>query len=293
MAEFVALDRRRFAAAAAATVAAGPARALMAGQAPDSPQARLDDLRRSAFTCAASVAARGGTYSAVCIAPRFALTAGHVAGDGRGLMLFLNLGRDLSHRRAVTQVHRHPRPQRIESGYPHGDLALLELDAPLPAELELPRLARRPMRAGQRIEIAGYGGSGPGDRGMTVASHPALRRIGANRIDRVVPDAGAGDDGPLLYLFSFDPPGTGREGPAASLGNRVETGLAAGDSGSPAFTMEDGRPALVGINTFVTRSRPDEAPTYTFGTVGGGEALRAHGRWLRSVLGAEPWSGPA
>lgn len=282
------LRRRLLVSALAAP--ASQARALMAGVAPDSPQRRLDSLVSSRFACVASISVRGGTYSGVCVAPRFVLTAAHVAGDGLDAYVYLNLGRDLSHRHTVQRVHRHPKPGRIEPGYWFGDLALLELGQMLPAGVELPPLARLPPREGVRIELAGYGGSGPGDQGMTVSSHTGLRRIGANRIDRVITAPGR-DTEPLIYLFTFDAPATARREVSRSLGNEVETGLASGDSGSPAFVVEDGRLALLGINTFVVRSTPNGAPTYTFGTISGGEALTAHRDWLRSVLGPGTWPG--
>lgn len=276
--------KRRHLALAAGAVLAAPARALMAGRAPDSPLARVDANRADApMACVASLIG-GGTYSAVCITPTFVLTAGHVAAKAADLFLCLNLGRDLSHRWAIKRAVTPPVPVRPDPMLPIGDLALLELDGRLPEALALPPLAQTTARAGLRIELAGYGASGFGDRGVSVASNPALRRVGANRIDRI---ASADDPArtPLLYFFGFDAPG------AASLGNAVEAGLASGDSGGPAFVREGGRLALLGINSFVMRSSAAASPANGFGSIGGGQVLAAYRPWLAHVLGERAWPG--
>jgi hypothetical protein len=283
------VKRRDFCVAAAAATVLPSARALMAGAAPDSPSARLDPNRAdSAFACVASLMG-GGCYSAVCIAPRFVLTAAHVAAKAPDLFLYLNLGRDLSHRYTIKRVATPPAPAKPDPSHPVGDLALLEIDGRLPEGLPLPPLAGTPAREGLRIELAAYGASGFGDRGVvTVGSNPMLKRIGANRIDRVWPGNDAGAT-PLLYYFGFDAPARG----ARSLGNTVEAGLASGDSGSPAFVRENGRLALLGINSFVVRSAAPSATLNGFGTVGGGQVIAAHKAWLHSVLGDGGWAGLA
>lgn len=283
-----ALHARRSLLLAAGALCAAPARALMAGRAPDSPQRRLDPIgAASPHACVASLMGMGGVYSAVCIAPTFALTAAHVVQPIDGVSLYLNLERDLSHRIPIRRLVRHPAAERgLDPTRPAGDLAVLELAQEVPAAVALPPLAATPLAVGQRVELVGYGASGHGDGGASVAAHPALRRAGANRIERVV----HGADGarlPLIYLFTFDAPTPG----AASLGNAVETGLAGGDSGSPAFVRENGRLAVAGINTFVTTAAAGEKPRYTFGSVGGGQVLDSHRGWLRSVIGGGVWPG--
>jgi Trypsin-like peptidase domain len=282
------VKRRGFAVAVATAVVMPPAFALMAGAAPDSPSARLDANRAdSPYACVASLMG-GGCYSAVCIASHYVLTAGHVAAKAADLFLYLNLGRDLSHRFAIKRVATPP-PAKADPSQPVGDLALLEIDGRLPEGLPLPPLASTPAREGLRIELAAYGASGHGDRGVTVGSNPMLKRIGANRIDRVL-RSGDASATPLLYYFGFDA-ANARDG--RSLGNSVEAGLASGDSGSPAFVRENGRLALLGINSFVIRSGAASAPANGFGTIGGGQVLGAHKAWLHSVLGDGVWAGLA
>ena len=262
----------------------------MAGAAPDTPLARLDANRAdSPFACVASLMG-GGCYSGVCIAPAFVLTAAHVAAKAKDLFVYLNVGGDLSHRLGIRRVFTPPAPAHTDPLRPVGDLALLELDGQLPAGLALPPLARGPARVGQRIELAAYGASGHGDRGVSLACNGALKRIGANRIDRILGGAEAPTI-PLLYLFRFDPATGPRRDGLRSLGNSVETGLASGDSGSPAFVRENGRLALLGINSFVMRDSASRGPLNGFGTVGGGQLLAAYKPWLLSVLGAGAWAG--
>jgi Trypsin-like peptidase domain len=282
--------RRRFVAAVAAACAAPPALALMAGAAPDSPLTRLDPNRiDSPFACVASLMG-GGCYSGVCIAPGFVLTAAHVAAKAKDLFVYLNLGADLSHRFAIRRVFTPPAPSRPDPMRPVADLALLELDGSLPAGLTLPPLARGPARIGQRIELAAYGASGQGDRGVSLACNGALKRVGANRIDRILGSADAPTT-PLLYFFRFDAASGVRRDGLRSLGNGVEAGLASGDSGSPAFVRENGRLALLGINSFVMRQGNSTAPLNGFGTIGGGQLLAAYRPWLLTVLGAGAWAG--
>lgn len=282
-----AFARRRWLAAALA-LGAQPARALMAGVAPDSPRRRLDAIvATSAHACVASVMSPRGVFSAVCISPTHALTAGHVAHAGDDLTLVLNVDRDLSHRMAVRRVMRHPLMARgLDPARPVGDLAVLELAQAIPAAVLLPPLATTPLSAGQRIELVGYGASGPGDRGLTVPANPALRRSGANRIGRVLLGTEP-PHRPLIYMFSFDAPSAAPH----RLGNLVETGLATGDSGSAAFVLENGRLALAGINSFVGTHAAGEKPRYTFGTASGGQVLASHREWLLSVLGSGVWAG--
>jgi len=283
------MKRRAFAIAAATSMTLPAAHALMAGAAPDSPSARLDaNLADSPYACVASLMG-GGCYSAVCIAPSFVLTAAHVAAKAPDLFLYLNLGRDLSHRYVIKRVATPPAPAKRDPSQPVGDVALLEIHGRLPEGLVLPPMAATPAREGLRIELAGYGASGFGDRGVTVGSNPMLKRVGANRIDRVLRSDDASAT-PLLYYFGFDA-ANARDG--RSLGNAIEAGLASGDSGSPAFVRENGRLALLGINSFVIRGGAASAPANGFGTVGGGQVLAAHKSWLRSVLGEGVWAGLA
>lgn len=275
--------------AASAWLSTRPAFALMAGAPPDSPTLRLDSNRvDSPFGCVACLMG-GGAYSAVCIAPRFALTAGHVVHHPHDLSLYLNLGADFSHRFAIKRVASPPPHAQRDPAQPVGDVALVEIDGVFPDGLVLPPLAQTAAQEGLRIELAGYGASGTGDRGVSVGGNPVLRRVGANRIDRVLREKNTAT--PLLYYFTFDAVSASRHDAARSLGNGVETGLASGDSGSPAFVRENGRLALIGINSFVIRS--PGTPANGFGTVSGGQALAAHKAWLLSELGSSAWPGLA
>ncbi|MFL6661890.1 MAG: hypothetical protein ACJ8G7_06900, partial [Rhizobacter sp.] len=58
-----------------------------------------------------------------------------------------------------------------------------------------------------------------------------------------------------------------------SLGNGSETGLAPGDSGSPAYAEIDGRTWLIGINNLVAPPPGERAIDYRFGSQAGGMLL--------------------
>lgn len=73
-----------------------------------------------------------------------------------------------------------------------------------------------------------------------------------------------------LYRFGFNPlPG----------GSPLESTLAGGDSGSPAFLREGDAWHLAGINTFVYSSPA--------GRGGGGVAVAAYRAWIVSLVGSE------
>jgi hypothetical protein len=292
---FLLMNRRTFVTATTASAAGlvvPRSWALMAGGAPDSPLLRLDANRRdSPYACVASLMGAPGVYSAVCIAPRFALTAAHVVGGrAEALQLYLNLDRDLSHRFAIKKVMFPPAPVPRDVGRLAGDLALVEIEGAFPAGLVFAPLARTVAHESLRIELAGYGASGHGDRGASVASNAALKRVGANRVDQLWLSEDAARQA-LLYFFTFNAPSQGIRVPSASLGNAVETGLASGDSGSPAFVREEGRLALWGINTFVVRSGASTLGLNAFGTRGGGQVLAAYKPWLLSMMGEGAWEG--
>lgn len=278
--------RRLLGAFVCGSFAAGRAHALMAGLAPDSPQRRLDpNTPESPWSGVGSITGGGGVYSGVLLTRRFALTAHHVLPPDPASAFFnLNIGGDISHRLRVRRAVRHPSPLALGNGMHSGDLALLELEDPAPPEAHAYAIAPGVPPPGTPIALVGYGASGSGDRGVSVAGNAALKRVGENLIERYI--AAPGGRAPLLYLFRFDaPPGAGKTR-TQSLGNLRETGLASGDSGSPAFVTIDGIPHLLGINSFVTQAPAEAHVPYGFGTFGGGQLLAPHRAWIESVISA-------
>jgi len=243
-----------------------PAYVMMAGKAPDSPAGRVDANSSLAFASVGSVVVSGAAYSGVAVAPRFVLTASHVAAAPAAKIQFvLNAGGDRTSVIQAAAVTPYP-----TAAFPNDDLALIELATPLPAGIPIYPLMRQSIAVGCRITLVGYGASGNGDIGVTVDATSTVKRIGENTVDSIQTTMDGGAHNSLFYLFDFDAPtGNGPSG-STTLGNAVETMLAGGDSGSPAFAIDDGSYRLVGINTFIASS--EKVPN-GFGTRGGGVLL--------------------
>lgn len=260
----------------------------MAGLAPDSATRRLDEnTARSPWSGVGSLSANGGVHTGVLVHARYVLTAAHVLPPEPTDLLFnLNLDADLSHRLRIVRAFRHPKPRGLQPGIHSGDLALLELEQAAPEAARRYPIAPTAAPEGTEITLVGYGASGNADQGPKVRPNAALRRVGYNRIDGLMRAPEAPE--PLIYLFRFDAPAGGARQRSPSLGNLRETGLALGDSGSPAFVQTQGGPVLLGLNSFVTQPNDPAHVPYGFGTVGGGQFLAPHRAWIASVLGAAP-----
>ncbi len=167
-------------------------------------------------------------------------------------------------------VHVHP-------GFVTGqvDLALVQLERPAPAALPPAPLYTGPL-LGHIVHLVSHGGS------------TTLITTGENRVDALQPDA-AGR--PLLYLFDQDGPDLSSNviGPAVpangTLGAGREATLAAGDSGSAAFVVLDGRWGLAGINTFQATVTPKGGGPV--GRLAGGIWLAPQAAWIARVLRGE------
>jgi hypothetical protein len=294
-------DRRRRALCSAGTLLAlapGAARALMAGEPPDSPDERIDpNTTASPFSGVASVVGEGGgVYTATLIAPRFVLTAAHVVGDPQQMRIHLNLDPAVTLPLEIKRALRHPRFSGVNDAGADFDLAVLELANPAPAAARRYPIYYGPLAAGQVIVMAGYGASGPGSTGPNKPATPTIKRRGMNSIARLVdavaePGEAAGAVSrprgmPGTYLFIFRRPPENNPARTGSLGNAVETGLAGGDSGSPAFVGVGRNLHLMGVNSFVGRQPQAEGPLYGYGTLSGGSVVGRHLRWIWKVMNA-------
>jgi Trypsin-like peptidase domain len=263
-----------------AAAAGRPAAALMAGLPPDSPKARLDDNRaESPFSGVVSITGTG-VYSGVLLGRGHVLTAAHVLAErATDMRVNLNLGGDLTHTLPVAAASRHPKYKGFTGNAPPHDLAVLTLALPAPPQAHIAPIWNGPVAIGQQIVIVGYGGSGQGDRGVSVGANPALKRSGGNRIDQLMPAPPATSQ---VFVFSFDAPPKPPRSDGRSLGNAIETGLAPGDSGAPAFIAAGGRLFLFGICTFVAAKDP--ATVHRFGSLCGGQIITSERDWLRTVM---------
>ncbi|KAF0161677.1 MAG: hypothetical protein FD157_4118 [Rhodocyclaceae bacterium] len=267
-----------------------PAHALMAGSGAalpaDSPALRVDpNSVDSPWAGVGSLSINGEVYSGVLISPRYVLTAAHVVAGvvPEAIRFNLNWGSDLTQTLAVQKVVRHP--DYVGFGRPdlRYDLAILELATEAPSGVPHYDLMRTPIEAGTTITLVGYGASGDGRYGPTIAASAGVKRVGRNVADRIEVDAVSGRG--VLYAFDFDAPAAGFNSVGGtSLGNRIETTVAGGDSGSPAFVRdEDGRWRLAGINSFQAKSRPAQTAG-SFGTLGGGQLVAGYSEWIDGVV---------
>jgi hypothetical protein len=265
------LSRRRLAAAACVLALADPARALMAGAAPDSPEARVDaNTPASPWTSAVAVLTPGGgIYSGVVVAPRFVLTASHVAGGAAPAGITVQLNHQSTPVLiGVTSVATFP-----TASFPYDDLSLITLASPVPDGVEILPIYREVPPPHQLLTLVGYGASGHGDAGISVQRSASVKRTGRNVLDAVQKRIDGSGRQSLFFLYDFDgPTGTGVSG-GSSLGNDVETGVAGGDSGGPAYAEIGGQRWLLGINTVTFSSGAGKPVDFRFGTVGGGMLL--------------------
>lgn len=237
----------------------------MAGRAPDSPASRID----TGWPSAVAVLTPGGVFSGVLVAPRFVLTAAHVPGHAAAAAVSVQIHhRGATLRRAASAIALFP-----QTSFPYDDLALITLAEPVPDEVEILPIRRERPPAQLELILVGYGGSGPGDQGVAVPASAAVKRSGRNVLDEVRTRIDGSARRSLFFLCDFDgPEGDGPLG-GLSLGNAVETGVAGGDSGGPAYAEIDGRRWLVGINTIALSSQPGASPDFRFGTIVGGMLL--------------------
>lgn len=267
-----------------------PAQALVAGDPNgvpiDSPMRRIDaNTPRSPWAGVGSISVNGGTYSGVVIGPHQILTAAHVvAGSAVSNVNFnLNIDGDLSQSFAAKSITINPDyGKQTFRGIALNDLAVIHLASDLPLNVPRYPLLMDSLPIGTVISLVGYGASGDGLHGITVAGQPSVKRVGSNALDMFVPPPRRFEM-PQAYLFDFDGPNVSNALGGLSLGNDVEATLGSGDSGSPAFVSIDGQWMVAGINTFQL-SQPQHPAAPLFGSMGGGMFVPAYATWIRTTL---------
>lgn len=287
--------------AATLAINAPSAHALMAGASPDSPTARIDaNTAISPFAGVASISIGGNAFSGVLVAPGYLLTAAHVtaqAGSAADITVNFNAGGDLSYRVGASAIYVNPGYVAPAAGrVGEGDLAIIKLADAAPVSVPTYQFSRDPLATGTTLTLVGYGASGSASTGLAnVAADAAVKRTGKNNADYIAPSF----DGQLsqaIYYFDFDGPTLASNliGPSipanGTLGNSIETSLASGDSGSPAFVQDAaGNWLLAGINTF----RLGSGYGFGNGVGGGGVVLAAYANWIDSVTSPIPEPMPA
>jgi hypothetical protein len=266
--------------------AAPQARAIMAGALPDTPEARIDaNTPGSPWAGVGSLRVGNGVYTAVAVDARHVLTAAHTTkGASPGSVRFqLNLGAGGSPQIDAAAIFVHPGFVGFNTPDRQHDIAVVELTQDLPAGVPVYPLHFADVPARTVLTLVGYGASGHGDQGVSVGGSATVKRVGRNAADAFDPDFD-GSGRKAVYYFDFDGGTAPNKWGGGTLGNDVETSVAGGDSGSPAFVSVGGQWRVAGVNTFVAVLPDVPVAPSTFGSVGGGNLVWPYEAWIRDVL---------
>ncbi len=230
--------------------------------------------------------------SAILVAPDWVLTAAHteVTKQGAGANSTFTIGGET---RNVVQTFQNPSFNgQIDSGF---DVGLLKLDAPItnvtPAQLYSGTAASL---LGQTLTYVGYGKSGTGSTGATIAS--GTKRAGNNVGDELggptlAPFLGGNQGFSSQILFAdFDSSGGPWGHPlGANQPINLEYLIALGDSGGGLFIEQGGQHFLAGVHSIIFDLDPNG--TIGYGDIMGSTTLEQSLAWVLDTIAPDPIIG--
>ncbi|OYU86880.1 MAG: peptidase S1 [Bradyrhizobiaceae bacterium PARB1] len=218
---------RTFAVALLGAACCSPAHALVGGA-----KADQETLGRSVLTI---VGSRGNFCSGTLIAPTLVLSAAHCVSPGASYKIVQYDVDRQPQLLAVKRVADHPQfnAQGIRAHRASADVALLQLNDPLPGKTILPLgIPFEPFEAGQAYTIAGIGvaARGDGKSGGTVRSAQLVSTSHPGK----------------LQIRLLDP---------ATNNERAGLGACTGDSGGPVLQQQNGRNVVIGVISWSTAAK--------------------------------------
>jgi secreted trypsin-like serine protease len=254
----------------------------------------------SPYSGVVSLSIGGGTFSGVLLANGYVLTAAHVvdgASPGNVLVNFNDGSGQSIGAQSITIFPGYAGTTPGSDGLWHDDLALVKLSTAAPSTAAAYNLYTGTPTRNTALTLVGYGATGDGINGATASGNSAVKTVGSNRVDVLVPDddsSGPGYTGKSeIMLFDFDNPTNTNKNvfnPATNVASD-EAQFGGGDSGSPLFTSVNGQLQLIGIASFngvvdqtvngVTS--PFSTSSTTFGSIGGATSVSAYSSWITSV----------
>lgn len=243
-----------------------------------------------------ALSVNGNTFSGVLVGSRHVLTAAHVVGGAApGKVSFVLNTEAGSQTYAAESIMVFPgftgtRPGA--DGVWHDDLALVRLAASVDTRVPVYGLYGGSL-ASETVTLVGYGSGGDGANGVASGARPSVKRVGQNRVDKLLAD----DDGGSareVFVFDFDGPDAASNvfGPPdkanLTLGETIEAHYAGGDSGSPVFVRDKGAWKIAGIAAFNGSTPISSGNNVLFGAIGGGTVVAPYIAWIETAMAPVP-----